>query len=167
MTHRQSDIIYHLQSSLHGILLTAKINPLAHYTPNFECDKFRMILHMNRVRTTWPSQHAAVVSAANSGSTIIVHRSNILCWQKKLIERRKAVTWTHLNRALCGHFELWNEDTVIPPNVRIWLSNTAASFRRNEFSFTSPQRPQNLQHLKKNLSLQQKYFKMQQYSMVN
>jgi hypothetical protein len=54
--------------------------------------------------------------------------------KKLLIERGKAVTWTHLNRALCGHSELWNEDTVIPPNIRIWLSNNAASFHRNEFS---------------------------------
>lgn len=88
-----------------------------------------------RVHKTWPSQYAAVMSAANSGSTIIAHRSNMLRWQTKLlIERGKAVTWTHLNRALCGHSELWKEDTVIPPNIRIWLSNTAASFHRTEFS---------------------------------
>jgi hypothetical protein len=88
-------------------------------TSKFQNDSPYESTSQNRVCTTWPTQHATVMSAANSGSIIIVHRRNMLHWQKLLFEREKAVTWTHLNMALCRHFELWNEDTVIPPNVRM------------------------------------------------
>jgi len=77
---------------------TAKLSPLAHYTPNFECDKFRMILHMNRPHKTERVQrdHHSMQQFCQRLILVLL----LLCigatgyadQKKLLIERGKAVT---------------------------------------------------------------------------